>query len=371
MRLCATSWLRATAVLFALAMIAAACGNDDDSGDTAEPAPPPPTATSVEAPEAIPEPPPPTEAPQPTPEPPPPTEAPEPSVSLEGFVVDAGTTGGDLLDGVSEAEASCVRDEVGDAAYQEIEDTALVDGGADPSVAVPMAACLSEGNFVAYSTAIVAANAGAHSDESRNCLTDLGLASPEFAYITFGVEGESATSFDPEQLRPFIDDFFGCFTTSERVQLTVRTLDHISSTAPITGQDVLNAMGEDVVKCYLDALGMPLEQFEMAVETAFAAGASSAPQGPDCLNIETIAEILVTLVSRMVGELSDESAGCIRAFGIDFPEYLNLMAFGNLDPESMTEEQFDDILMPGLGVYDCFTTNELLSVQAVIIDMVT
>ncbi len=286
-------------------------------------------------------------------------------------MVIAGTTGGDLLDGVSEAEASCVRDEVGDAAYQEIVDSALVDMGADPSIAAPMAACLSEGNFVVYSTGVIAANAGAHSDESRNCLTDLGRASPEFAYVTFGVEGESATSFDPEQLRPFINNFMGCFTTSERVLLTVRTMDHIAATTPISGRDFLDAMGEDVVNCYLDKLGMPLEQFEILVETAFAAGTSSAPQGPDCLNTETIAEILVILATRMVGDLSDESAACLRSFGIEHPEFLDLMAFGDFDPETMTEEQFVDISMPGLGVFECFATSELLFVQTLIIDMVT
>ncbi len=286
-------------------------------------------------------------------------------------MVDADTTGGDLIDYVSEAEASCVRDEVGDAVYQEILDSALTERGADPSIAAPMAACLSEGNFVVYSTGIIAANAGAHSDESRSCLTELGRASPEFAYVTFGVEGESTTSFDPEQLRPFIDVFFGCFTTSERVLLTVRTMDHIAATTPISGRDFLDAMGQDVINCYLDELGMPLEQFEILVETAFAAGTSSTTQGPDCLDTETIAEILVILATRMVGELSDESAACLRSFGIEYPEFLDLMAYGDFDPDTMTEEQFVDIAMPGLGVFDCFATSELLFVQTLIIDMVT
>ena len=374
----ASTWLRVIAVFFAFAMIAAACGNDDDSGDTAKPAPAPATeapapetepapATEVPAPEpeATPEPPPLTEAPAPEPE-----ATPEPPASLEGFVVGADTTGGELLEGVSDSEASCVRDEAGDS-YPSIVETALVEGGSDPSFAEPMAACLTEDNFVVYSTALIAANAGATSDESRNCLTELGRTRPEFAYVTFGVEGKSATSFDPEQLRPFIGEFYNCFADAERVRLTVHTMDHIAATTPISGRDFLDAMGEDVINCYLEGLGMPREQFEILVETAFAAGTSSTTQGPDCLNIETIAEILVILASKMVGGLTDESAACIRAFGIDHPEFLELMALGDFDPESMTEEEFVQIAVPGLGVFDCFTISELLPVQALVIEMVT
>ena len=61
------------ALLLATMMIALACGNDDESGDTAEPAPEPPATTEA------PEPPATTEAP----EPPATTEAPEPPATTE------------------------------------------------------------------------------------------------------------------------------------------------------------------------------------------------------------------------------------------------------------------------------------------------
>ena len=364
-------------------MIAVACGNDDDSEDAAQTAPAPATeapepepdpAPATEAPEPEPDPAPATEAPEPEPEttsePLPPTQAPEPPVSLEGFVVDADTTGGDLLDGVSKAEASCVSAEAGDG-FQPIVDTTLMDGGNDPSVAGPLAVCLTEDNFVVFSTAVIAANGGAQSDESRNCLTNLGRERPEFAYVTFGVLEYSPTPFEPAQLTSFAKDFYNCFAPDEQVRLTVRVMDEFAATAPMTADDFLTAMGDDAVNCYLEGLGMSREQFGILMETAFAAGTASTTQGPDCLDTEDITEILITLISRMMGELTDETKTCIRDFSVKNPEYLEILALGDFDSASMSEEEFAGIIGRGLDFYDCLTESELLPVQALIIQMVT
>lgn len=292
-------------------------------------------------------------------------------MTLEGLVVTAETTGGDVLERVSESEASCVRDEVGDDGYQVLADTALVEGGAVPSFAAPMAACLSEDNFVLYSTALIAANAGADSDSSRDCFAALGRANPDLTYITFGVGAEYLASFDPMRIRPFARDFYDCFTDSEMVRFTVRTLDLIAATAPITGRDFLDAMSDDVIKCFTDALGMNREQFEMLVETAFAAGSSSTTAVPDCITNETLIEIVVALSSSLIGGLSDESADCVRAFGAANPEYLALMAAGDYDPATMTEAEFAEVSIRGLDITDCLTATEILAMQALVIELVT
>ncbi len=384
------------ALLLATMMIALACGNDDESGDTAEPAPEPPATTeaseppttteapeapaTTEAPEApvtteAPEAPVTTEAPEApvtteAPEAPATTEAPAAAMSLEGLVVDADTTGGDLLDGVSEAEASCVSEEAGDA-FQSIVDATLADGGADPFLAEPMAACLTEDNFVVFSTAIIAANAEFTSDESRSCLTDLGRAHPELAYITFGVVGESTVPFDPETLRSFAGDFYNCATASEKINMTLRTLDQMAVLAPVTGSQLLGVMGEDVVNCYLGELSLTREQFEAVVEAAFVGGTATTVQGPDCLTTDTITELVISILSTLFGGMSNESADCIRDFGAEYPEFLDLMAIGNFAQASMTEEEFVELSAPGLKVFDCFTIAELLPIQAFIIEMVT
>ena len=246
-----------------------------------------------------------------------------------------------------------------------------MEGGADPSFSAPMAACLTEDNFVLYSTALIAANAGAVSEESRGCLTDLGRSDPAFAYATLGVAERSPVPFDPEQLLPFARDFYDCFTTSETVQLTLQILDQVSATAPITGRDFLNAMGDDVINCYLDALGLDRDQFEVIVETTFAAGTASTAQAPDCLTKETLAKILVTITASLVGGLSSESADCVRAFGMEHPEYMELMAIGDFDAASTTEEQFVELAAQGLDVFECLTTSEFLPIQSLIIALVT
>ena len=291
-------------------------------------------------------------------------------MTLEGFVVEADTTGGDLLDGVSQTEASCVSDQAGDA-FQSIVDTVLLEGGSDLAVAEPMAICLTEENFVVYSTAIISAKVGAERVETSGCITDLGRASPALAYITFGVLEEYTGTYDPNVLRPFTRDFYECFSVSEKVELTVLILDHIATTASITGRQFLDAMGDDVIDCYTDVLGISRDQFEVVVETTFAAGTASTAQAPDCLTNDTLAEILVTLSVALAGRLSDETVGCLRTFGLENPEYLELMAIGDFDPAAMTEAEFVEIAEVGIDIFDCYTNAEFLPVQLVFIDMMT
>ena len=395
MRRATPSRLKIFAALLAIVLLAAACGSDDDTPDTAQPAPPPTTAAAPEPPPPAPEPPPPEEPPPPPPEPPPeppepapepppepPAPAPEPPseplpppaaepVSLEGFVVTAETTGGDVLALVSAPEVSCVRDEVGDDGYDTLAGTVLLEGSAGPAFAAPMAACLSEDNFVAYTTAIIATNAGVHADASRACLTDLGRANPALVYITFGVGADYLATFDPESLRPFINDFYNCFTTGDKVRFTVAMMDHLVAVAPITAQDFLDAMSEDVIECYLDELGMTLEQFKALMEMAFAAGTASSTEGPDCLTEETLRELTITLFAAKIDGLSDESEPCLRAYYGEHPDLVALLIASEFDPEEMTEEEFVETAAKGLGVFDCLNAAELVATQALIIEVVT
>ena len=232
-------------------------------------------------------------------------------MSLEGFVVTAETTGGDVLARVSAPEVSCVRDEVGDAGYDTLAGTVLLEDGADPAFAAPMAACLIEDNFVVYTTAIIATNAGAHADESRACFTALGRANPGLAYISFGVGADYLASFDPESLRPFVDDFYACFTPDEKVRFTVAVMDHMAAVAPLSGEDIIDAMSDDVIECYLDGLGVSRAQFEAIIELAFAAGTATSTEGPDCVTQEALLNMSLAVFSAAIAGLDDESAACI------------------------------------------------------------
>lgn len=218
---------------------------------------------------------------------------------------------------------------------------------------------------------MIAANTGAASDESRDCLTALGRARPEFAYVTFGAVDHSPAAFDPEQLRPFAREFYNCFEASQRVDLTVGMMDQIAAAASVTGREFVDAMADDAINCFLEGLGMSREAFEIVVETAFAAGSRATAQGPDCLSPEDITEIFVTVVSKMLGGMTDESAACVREFAGQHPEYMELMALGDFDPESISEEEFAGIASPGLDFFDCLTVAELLPFQALVISMVT
>ena len=292
-------------------------------------------------------------------------------MSLEGFVVTAETTGGDVLARVSAPEVSCVRDEVGDAGYDTLAGTVLLEDGADPAFAAPMAACLTEDNFVMYTTAIIATNAGAHADESRACFTSLGRANPGLAYISFGVGADYLASFDPESLRPFVEDFYACFTPDEKVRFTVAVMDHMAAVAPLSGEDIIDAMSDDVIECYLDGLGVSRAQFEVIIELAFAAGTATSTEGPDCVTQETLLNMSLAVFSAAIAGLDDESAACIRAFYGENPGLMDLMVAGNFDMEAMTDADFAELVSPGVDVFNCLDTTALVVVQALIIELVT
>lgn len=301
-------------------------------------------------------------------------------MTLEGFVVAAETTGGDVLARVSAAEASCVRREVGDGGYDTLAGTVLLEAGADPAFASPMAACLSEDNFVVYSTAIIAANAGARNDESRACLIALGRANPEFAYITFGVGDEYLASFDPQKLPSFGRELLGCLTTGETVRFVVPLFELIAAQDPMTGSDFLAVMSEDTISCYLDTFGITREQFEMFIEMGDQSGSDGSGSaeadnvGAECISPDTLLGIFLTIASRAAGGLSDESTRCLAEFATENPEYVDFVMFGGIDPETLTDEEAEQYTFLATGsllVYACLNVTELLPLQVLVIDLLT
>ena len=209
--------------LLALAVVVACTGGDDP-----EPTPtqPPATATQTPAP-ATQTPAPATATPTPTPEPTPtatpspapatatPTpEAAPPTLSMRDFVVDASTTGQDLLDRLSEEEDACIKAAFGDAVYELLRGTPLLAAtGSDSSAAAPLFACLTEENVVLAGTAFLSAAAGGYGDESRVCITDLMLEHPNFIYERLGFEwtGEQRT-----EAHVIILAFYDCLTDAEK-----------------------------------------------------------------------------------------------------------------------------------------------------------
>ena len=168
--------------LFGLLIFAAACGGDDP---TATPEPTPvPTATTNPTPEPTPE-----ATPEPTPEATPePTDAPEATGSLMDFKLTTATTGQDMVDLLSEEEVSCIESAYGSGVFQILLSTPILAAASDPAAATPLFRCLTPENVVLIGIAFLDAQAGGWDDESRACITEIGVGHPDAVFVRLGLQ---------------------------------------------------------------------------------------------------------------------------------------------------------------------------------------
>lgn len=161
-----------TLILLMLAAFAAAC-SDPTPTPTATPRPTPtPTAT------ATPTPVPPTPTPTPASEPTPDAMMPKPDAgSIEDLVITESTTVGDLMAALSESEASCLRDAVGEATLGAVMNLPLASAPPGAMDALPFE-CLAPENAIGISIAMMSATAGGLSAETRSCISDLAMENP-------------------------------------------------------------------------------------------------------------------------------------------------------------------------------------------------
>ena len=161
-----------TLMLLMLAMFAAACS---DPEPTATPTPRP---TPTPVPTATPTPVPPTPTPTPAPEPTEDTMMPKPEAgSAEDLVITDSTTVGDILAVLSESEVSCLRDAVGAATIEAVQNIPLASAPPGTMEALPFE-CLAPDSAIGISIAMMSAEAGGLSAETRSCITALAMENP-------------------------------------------------------------------------------------------------------------------------------------------------------------------------------------------------
>lgn len=161
-------FLRTTliALVACAALLTIACGSEEAT--EVEPTPEPTVA---------PTPVPPTPTPEPTPEPEPtaaPVTEPAPSAAMTFDVPDLslGATGQDIVDHVlTEEEATCVRNAVGEAAYAGLLQMPVLDPSAEMTGGDVIGPCLSKESAVLFFlTGFNAATGGMIADDTLNCI---------------------------------------------------------------------------------------------------------------------------------------------------------------------------------------------------------
>lgn len=161
-----------TLMLLMLAAFAAAC-SDPTPTPTATPRP-----TPTPTPTATPTPVPPTPTPTPAPESTPDAMMPKPEAgSIEDLVINESTTVGDLMAVLSESEVSCLRDAVGGATLDAVQNVPLANAPPGAMDALPFE-CLSPESAIGISIAMMSAEAGGLSAETRGCISALAMENP-------------------------------------------------------------------------------------------------------------------------------------------------------------------------------------------------
>ncbi len=279
---------------------------------------------------------------------------------MRDFVLDASTTGQDLLDRLSEEENDCLRVAFGDSVYEILRATpllAMTSGGGDNSAAAPFFACLTEEHVVLFGASVLTAAAGGYSDESRVCITDLVLRHPDFIYARLGLEwtGEQLTS--PEETPMVVIAFFDCLTDAEKAVWLFRIFTAVDALSPLTGSDLIALIPESQATCVRETL--PAEAYT-AMEAATPLVATSIGfDAADCLTIESAATFLVASTEALLGPLSEESAACIGGFVAARPTYLPVVARHLEDPSTLPPEEFVQTAEGGFELFECLNANEL------------
>ncbi len=99
----------------------------------------------------------------------------------------AQTTGQDVLDRVSEADAACLRSSIGDEAYEEFLGGEVLTSYGKVGDLDPLFSCLTGDNFVLFGVGFTAARAEV-TPETHTSLFDLGREHPDAVVAFLGIE---------------------------------------------------------------------------------------------------------------------------------------------------------------------------------------
>ena len=324
---------------------------------------------SAPAPTPTPEPTPtPTPAPTPTPTPEPPTPEPptaEPPArvagNVEDFVLTPATTGQDLIDVLSEEEASCIQSAFGDAIYQILLGTPLLLAGGDPSAAAPLFQCLDIKSIVYIGFSFVEAQAGGWSPDTRGCMIAVGLEHPDAFLTGLGMlptqEVTAATA-----THPYLVEIYNCMTAREQVTYLLN-FQEVIDTLTTAERDLIGAIPEADVACIRDALTEAEYDTLLAGTVHEAFDVSGAVAG--CMSEDAYVQSFVAISDTTIGDLTDDTKACLAEFARDHPHYTALINAHAYDPSQTTSEDLVEIAQDGLKTWDCMTAEEIQRSQGI------
>ena len=335
-------------IVMALTLVAialfAACGSDPTPTPTPEP-----TAT-----------PPPTPMPTPTPEPPTPAPAAQSTGNLGDFVITPATTGKDLIDALSEEEASCIQSAFGDAIFQILLGTPLLMASADPSAAAPLFGCLAPENVVVLGVSFFTAQHPDWGPETRTCFVEVGMEHPDAILTGLGMDPGSPSA--ASEAHPYLLELYDCLSDVEKVEFLISFQDEVDRRSS-TERDLIDVLPESDVACIRENLSE--EQYAMLLETTIHEGFKSSDSLANCITEEGYVNVFVAITASQGGGLSEESLSCVADFAREHQHYVALINPDSYDLSTMAASEVTEIADDGLRMWQCLSDEEIRRMQEV------
>ena len=284
----------------------------------------------------------------------------QPEVNLESLAMSASTTGQDVLDHVSEAEADCLNLALGNDDYNAFLEAELLTMYGQVGDLDPLYACLTGDNFVLFGIDFAAARGGL-AETSRDCLIGLGRDHPDAVVTILGIETPPAAVTELTSMEhAYTLELFDCLNAEEKVGLTVHLWAEVGA-YQFTGEQLVAGFNEQEITCFMDSFGITREQL-VALMGSRLPGQTSSEAVP-CFTEETLGRLSTHMLSIQLGGLTDETNSCILAFSLDHPHFFELLRVGAFDSSVMSQEEFIEIVNDGQQVLHCLNDDELRLMQ--------
>ena len=281
--------------------------------------------------------------------------------SLRDLVINPKTVGKQLLDPLSADEVSCIKEAVGQDFYTIIQVTPIAAFGGDVSSATFLFDCLIPESIVLIGIAFLDAQAGGWTEETRQCITGVGLEHPEAVYVRMGLEWRDPAEGHATETFDYNVRIYECMTSAEKQGFTLALWAGLDRHSQATGSDIVALFSEAEAACVRQDLSA--QQYQAILVSTPLVAITIGSTVSHCIEPETNHWILAHGIEWALGGLSNESLVCIAEFAENHPSYVALLGSGLDNMAAMDPDQFVAITDAGTGQYACMTDEELARVQ--------
>ncbi|MDE0709035.1 MAG: hypothetical protein OXH89_01230 [bacterium] len=351
------AWLSTAIVALAIALVAVACGADDEAEPTAVATQPTVATVATQPTVATPQT---TQTPTTTA---PPTTTPlvESAGSLEDLFITDTTTGREVMGRISQTERDCLLAAIREQLYGamlELPMKRLV-GEVGTSGAGSFLGCLTDDNVVLMGLVLIDSHHGRTDPEARECSVDAARENPEVIRVRFELLRPAFEATDADALFDSSKEIFDCLKVADQVDVLVRLTTRLDQEDTFTGQDIVAMLPEEEASCIRERVGEALFAVFLGatVTEAFAPAASLL----DCLTLASKTALFAAFSSSRVDGLREEAGVCMATLVADSPHILAL-GFGALDVDELEESELARLGNEAARLFDCLNAEEVYQV---------